>query len=168
MTIASNLLQSLNTNEEKLLQQLTHDVRDIFDTMVGIDGLLHLPIYIDPVTHFKDCISSMVGFAGIYNGLVSMHMTSSLAMAVAGCMLGEDVSDINDDVNDAIGEITNMIAGSFKQHLSKSGLDIQISIPSIVNGNEYVITLGNNPDQIAVRFATDDDWFMVAVAFEKS
>lgn len=168
MAISSKLLQSLKTTEEKLLQQLTRDVREIFDSMVGIDSLLHLPVPIDPVTHFKDCISSMVGFAGVYNGLASMHMTSSLAMTVTGSMLGEEVSELNNDVNDAVGEITNMIAGSFKQHLSKSGLDVQLSTPSIVNGKEYVITLGNNPDQIAVRFATDDDWFMVAVALEDS
>jgi chemotaxis protein CheX len=83
-------------------------------------------------------------------------------------MLGMEVTDVDADVNDAMGEIANMIAGSFKQHLSKSGLDIQLSTPSIVCGKEYVITLGNNPDQITVRFATDDDWFMVAVAFENA
>jgi CheY-specific phosphatase CheX len=67
-----------------------------------------------------------------------------------------------------MGEIANMIAGSFKQHLSTGGLDIHLSTPSVVYGKEYVITLGNNPDQITVRFATDDDWFLVAVAFENS
>jgi hypothetical protein len=33
---------------------------------------------------------------------------------------------------------------------------------------DYVISLGNNPDQLTVRFATDDDWFLVAVAFENN
>jgi len=82
-------------------------------------------------------------------------------------MLGMEVAELNDDVNDAMGEIANMIAGSFKMHLSKSGLDINLSTPSVVHGKEYMITLGTNPDQIAVRFATDEDWFMVAVAFDR-
>jgi len=34
-----------------------------------------------------------------------------------------------------------------------------------VYGKEYVILLGNNSYQIALRFAIDDDWFMEAVAF---
>jgi len=168
MTISNGLLNSLNTSEELLSQQLMRDVKDIFGTMVGLEDLLHLPIQIDPVTNFTDCISSLVGLAGTYNGLVSLHMPSNLAIRATSCMLGMEVTEINDDVNDAMGEIANMIAGSFKQHLSKSGMDIQISTPSVIHGKEYVISLGSNPDQIAVRFATDDDWFMVAVAFEEN
>ncbi|MBV5340041.1 MAG: chemotaxis protein CheX [Deltaproteobacteria bacterium] len=168
MTISNGLLQSLNTSEEVLSQQLMRDVKEIFGTMVGLEDLLHLPIQIDPVTNFTDCISALVGLAGTYNGLVSLHMPSSLAMAATSCMLGMEVSEINDDVNDAMGEIANMIAGSFKQHLTKSGMDIQISTPSVIYGKEYVISLGSNPQQIAVRFATDDEWFMVAVAFEEN
>jgi chemotaxis protein CheX len=166
MTLSNGLLKSLNTNEELLSRQLMSDVKEIFDTMVGLEELLHLPIQIDPVTHFKDCISSLVGMAGTYNGMVSLHMPWDLAIRITSYMSGMEVTELGNDVNDAMGEITNMIAGSFKQHLSKSGLDTHLSTPSVIYGNEYVITLNNNPDQIAVRFATDDDWFMVAVAFE--
>jgi chemotaxis protein CheX len=168
MTISNGLLRSLNTSEEVLSQQLMRDVKEIFGTMVGLEDLLHLPIQIDPVTNFTDCVSSLVGLAGTYNGLVSLHMPSNLAMRATSLMLGMEVTDVDEDVNDAMGEIANMIAGSFKQHLSKSGLDIQISTPSVIHGKEYVISLGSNPQQIAVRFATDDDWFMVAVAFEEN
>lgn len=168
MTISDGLLSTLNTSEEVLSQQLMRDVKDIFGTMVGLEDLLHLPIQIDPVTNFTDCISSLVGFAGTYNGLVSLHMPSDLAIRATSCMLGMEVAEVSDDVNDAMGEIANMIAGSFKQHLSTSGMDIHISTPSVIHGKEYVISLGSNPDQIAVRFATDDDWFMVAVAFEEN
>lgn len=168
MSLSNGLLKSLNTNEEVLTQQLIRDVKEIFETMVGLEDLLHLPVKIDPVTNFTDCISSLVGLAGTFNGLVSLHMPSALARRATGCMLGMEVTEINDDVNDAMGEIANMIAGSFKQHLSKSGLDIHLSTPSVVYGKEYVISLGSNPEQITVRFATDDDWFMVAVAFENA
>ena len=166
MPLASEIIKSLNTTEDLLAQKLMRDVKDIFGTMAGLEDLLHLPIQIDPVTNFTDCVSAMVGMAGTYNGLVSLHMRSSLAIMVTSGMLGMDITEAGDDVNDALGEIANMIAGSFKQHLSRGGLDIHLSTPSVVYGKEYVITLGNKPDQIAVRFATDDDWFMVAVAFE--
>jgi chemotaxis protein CheX len=168
MTLSNGLLRSLNTNEDLLAQLLMQDVNEIFGTMVGLEDLLYLPEQIDPVTSFKDCISSLVGLAGTYNGLVSLHMSSNLALVATSNMLGMKVTEVNNDVNDAMGEISNMIAGSFKQHLTKSGLDIHLSIPSVVYGKEYAITLGNNPNQIAVRFATTDAWFMVAVAFEKN
>lgn len=168
MALSSELLNSLETTEDMLSKQLIRDVREIFGTMVGLEDLLHLPIQIDPVTNFTDCISSLVGLAGSYNGLVSLHMPSSLALTATSSMLGLEVEELDDDVNDAMGEIANMIAGSFKQHLSKSGMDVHLSTPSVVYGKEYVIRLGNNPDQIALRFATDDDWFMVSVAFDSN
>jgi chemotaxis protein CheX len=117
------------------------------------------------VTNFKDCVSTLVDLAGTYSGLVSLHMPSNLAARATSSMLGMELSKLDDDVTDAMGEIANMIAGSFKLRLSKSGLDIHLSTPSVIHGKEYVITMGNNPEQIAVRFAAGDDWFMVAVVF---
>ena len=168
MAVSDGLFQTLDMSGEILCRQLISDVKEIFDTMVGLEDLLHLPIQIDPATNFNDCISSLVGMAGTYNGLISLHMPSNLAIMATSRMLGMKVAEINDDVNDAVGEIANMIAGSFKQHISKGGLDVQLSTPSIIYGKEYVISLASNPQQLAVRFATDDDWFMVAVAFEGS
>lgn len=166
MALSPELLGSLNSTEELLSKQLIRDVKEIFGTMIGLEDLLHLPVQIDPVTNFNDCISSLVGLAGTYNGLVSLHMPSTLALTATSSMLGMTVSELDDDVNDAMGEIANMIAGSFKLHLSKGGLDVHLSTPSVVYGKEYMISLGNNPDQLTLRFATDDDWFLVAVAFD--
>ena len=168
MTLSQGSIITRGTTEEMLTQKLMRDVKDIFGTMVGLEDLLHLPIQIDPVTNFTDCISSMVGLAGTYNGLISLHMPCNLAIRATSSMLGIEVTELDDDVKDALSEIANMIAGSFKQNLSKGGMDIRLSTPSVVYGKEYVITLSNNPDQIAVRFATDDDWFMVSVAFEEN
>lgn len=166
MTVSSGVLQSLNTNKELMTNQLMLDVRDIFTTMVGLEDLLHLPCPIEPETVFTDCVSSLVGLAGTYNGMVSLHMPSTVAMNAASRMLGMEVTALDDDLKDAVGEIANMIAGSVKQQLSQGGLDIQLSMPSVIHGKEYVIAPASIRDQIAVRFATDDDWFMVAVALE--
>lgn len=166
MALSNKFLKTLNTTENLLCKQLMNDVREIFNTMVGLEDLLLLPVKIDPVTHFKDCISSLVGMAGAYNGLVSLHLPSTLAIKIAANINKMNLVEVNDDVRDAMGEITNIIAGSFKLHLSKSGLDIHLSTPSVIFGKEYVISLGSKPEQIALRFAADNEWFMVAVAFD--
>lgn len=158
----------MNTNEELLCQQLTNDVMEIFSTMVGMGELLHHPVQVDPVTHFKDCLSALVGLAGTYSGVVSVHMPSVLALKATSCMLGMEITEQNNDVKDAMGEISNMIAGSFKQHLSKSGSDIRLSTPSVIYGRDYVVTLGSIPEQIALRFAAGDEWFLVSVALDET
>lgn len=159
-------LTAINMTEEALVKSLIKDVQDVFITMVGVEDLMHLPIQIDVTTHFKECLTAMVGIAGTYNGLVSVHIPWQLAISFTSLMLGMEVTEIDDDVNDAMGEIANMIAGSFKQHLSKGGSDIQLSTPSVVNGSDYFVSSGNNLENITLKFATDEEWFMVALSIE--
>jgi chemotaxis protein CheX len=167
MSLTKGLQDALHTSEDELLKQLTRDVEEVFCTMVGREDLLHLPLHVAPETHFKDCITAMVGFAGVYNGLVSLHAPKKLALAFTSGMLGMEVGDLNDDVRDALGEITNMIAGSFKQHISRGGADIKLSTPSIVSGVDYFVNAGNSLDTLTLRFASEEEWFIVSIVLEK-
>lgn len=161
----SNLPQGLTEGE--LVNRLSGDVQEVFSTMVDMDGLLHLPMQIDTMTQFENCVTAMVGLAGTYNGLVSLHAPLRQALAIATGMLGQEVTEFNDDVRDALGEIANMIAGSFKHHLSRGGMDIRLSMPSVITGKEYMVAARNSDDTITLRFATDEDWFVASVIFEK-
>ena len=167
MPIRPETLATINMTEDALIKSLIKDVQDVFINMVGVEDLMHLPIQIDVTTHFKECLTAMVGLAGTYNGLVSVHVPWPLAISFTSLMLGMEVTEIDDDVNDAMGEIANMIAGSFKQHLSKGGSDIQLSTPSVVNGADYVVSSGNDLENITLKFASDDEWFMVAISIEE-
>lgn len=167
MPMKPETLAAINMTEDQLVKSLIKDVQEVFINMVGVVDLMHLPIQIDVTTHFKDCLTAMVGLAGIYNGLVSVHIPWPLAISFTSLMLDMEVKEIDDDVNDAMGEIANMIAGSFKQHLSKGGSDIQLSTPSVVNGADYEVSSGNNLENITLKFATADEWFMVALSIEE-
>lgn len=167
MPMNPETLAAINMTEDQLTRSLVKDVQDVFINMVGVEDLMHLPIQIDVATHFKDCLTSMVGLAGTYNGLVSVHLPWPLAISFTSLMLGMEVNEIDDDVNDAMGEIANMIAGSFKQHLSKGGSDIHLSTPSVVNGSEYVVSTGKNLENITLKFASGEEWFMVSLSIEE-
>lgn len=167
MPMRPETLAAIDMTEDQLIKSLIKDVQDVFVNMVGVEDLMHLPIQIDVTTHFKDCLTAMVGLAGTYNGLVSVHLPWQLAISFTSLMLGMEVTEIDDDVNDAMGEIANMIAGSFKQHLSKGGTDIQLSTPSVVNGSDYMVSSGSNLENITLKFATDEEWFMVSLSIEE-
>lgn len=168
MALSPELLARLGKTQDELAGLLVNDVQDIFKTMVGLDGLLALAEPAEPIATFRECISSLVGMGGAVCGIVSVHMPNGFAMKATGGMLGVEVQEMNEEVHDAIGEIANMIAGSFKFHFSKGGADIMLSIPSIITGMDYVVSLGTNTEQIALRFAVGEYWFVVAVAFENN
>lgn len=155
--------QKTGITEEQLVKLIHDDVQGIFTTMVGIEDLLHLPIQVDAQTHFNDCITAMVGFAGTYDGILNLHVPQTLALSFTSSMLGMEVTELGEDVSDALGEIANMIAGSFKQHLSRGGNDIHLSTPSIVTGKEYVLSSGSAGDTLTLLFDTCEQWFMVSI-----
>src|SRR5665647_361289 len=160
MSMKPETLAAINMTEDQLTKSLIKDVQDVFITMVGVEDLMHLPLQIDLTTHFKECLTAMVGLAGTYNGLVSVHIPWPLSLSFTSMMLGMEVAEIDADVNDAMGEIANMIAGSFKQHLSRGGSDIQLSTPSVVNGGDYFVSSGTDLENITIKFASDGGWFM--------
>ncbi|BCS54184.1 chemotaxis protein CheX [Geobacter sp. SVR] len=157
---------ALGISEDELIRLVTADVSEVFTTMVDIDDVLHVPHVVDPVKHFNDCVTAMVGLAGAYNGMVSLHATHSLAMSFTSRMLGMEVTEIGPDVNDALGEIANMLAGSFKQHLTRAGNDVRLSTPSVVNGKEYVISVGNPQDTLTLLFDVQSEWFILSIVLE--
>jgi len=167
MSFIAQVLESIKLTEDELVALLIADVKEVFSTMVGVEDLLHLPSLVEPITHFENCVTAMVGMAGTYSGLVCIHTTDNMALKTASGMLGMEVTEVDDDVRDALGEIANMIAGSFKLHLTRCGADIRISTPSVVNGSEYAVSAGTMKDTITLRFVTDDDWFIVAITMEK-
>jgi len=164
--INAEVLSQLNTTEEQLIDHLDNDIREIFSTMVGID--VSKSRRAETVTTFKDCVTAMVGFAGGYNGMISINTPQKLAMAFASQMLGMDISECGDDVHDALGEIANMMGGSFKHHFVKDGHEVRLSTPSVISGNEYVMTIGTLPDTLTLLFELGGDHFMVSVYLEKS
>ena len=81
MPMKPETLAVINMTEDDLIKSLIKDVQDVFINMVGVEDLMHLPIQVDITTHFKDCLTAMVGLAGTYNGLVSVHIPWPLAMS---------------------------------------------------------------------------------------
>ena len=164
MAINQAVLDSLNTTQEVFLKNLIEDTRSVFSTMLGLE-LMHLPLEVDPLTHFNDCISAMVGLAGTYNGLVSIHQPVSLGKKVAGTMLDMEIEEVDQDLFDALGEIANMVAGNIKMHLSKGGSDVRLSTPSVATGSDYIISC-KDAGSINLLFDLDEEWLMVSVLIE--
>lgn len=164
MPIPADVLTALNTTQEALVKQIIDDTRSVYSTMLGLD-LMHLPLEVDPMEHFKDCVSAMVGLAGTYNGLVSIHQPCSLAIKATEAMLDMEITEIDQDVFDALGEIANMVAGNVKQHLSKGGLDVRLSTPSVATGSDYIIC-AKQANSLNLLFDLDEEWLLVSIVLE--
>lgn len=88
-------------------------------------------------------IVSTVGFVGEVSGLVHLNLTSAFAMDLASKMLGmspAEIKEMGEEVAaDAIGELTNMTVGVFKNALCDMGYACKLTIPTIVRGTDFKI-----------------------------
>jgi len=82
-------------------------------------------------------ITGMVGLAGQLCGLVSLRCTSKAAASMASRMLGTEIAEGDKQMFDAIGEITNMVAGNFKNKLTGLADKCMLSVPTVITGSDY-------------------------------
>lgn len=116
-----------------------NSTRQVFSTM------LSMPIEeaggIDGQDIAGNRVVGSVSFAGDVMGNIYIHVSGDFAKKMAAAMLGMEPDEIEDDeeVNDVIGEVSNMIGGDMKSRLCDAGFPCQLSIPNITRGSDFKI-----------------------------
>jgi chemotaxis protein CheX len=80
---------------------------------------------------------AMVGLAGQLRGLVSLRCTAKSAASMASRMLGAEIPQGDKQMFDAVGEISNMVAGNFKNKLTGIADKCMLSVPTVITGSNY-------------------------------
>jgi chemotaxis protein CheX len=107
----------------------------VFDTMLALDveqaeqGWFERP----------NSITSAIFFAGERKGGVLIETTEDQACHWTSRLMSLPVREtVADDVQDAMGEIANMIGGNLKPVLPRG---VQLSMPTVVRGSDYSLTI---------------------------
>lgn len=166
MTLNSDVAAATQLSESDLARYVIDATKDVFNTMVMLELADCYPLR-EPVTKFHCSVTGMVGLAGTYTGILSIHCPQPFALRITSNMLGMDVEEVGEDVNDALGEIANMLGGYVKQILSKGGLDINLSIPTVISGEEYTINAMSEKDCVIIPFTNEGERFLVGLTLRK-
>ncbi len=111
-------------------------------------------------------VSAVIGLTGNVSGTIAVSFTEKSILAIVSRMFGEKVSDLNDEIGDAVGEIANMISGQARQALEKMGRPLQAAIPTVIMGKGHQITHITSQPVIAIPFLMENDGFNIEVCFE--
>ncbi|MFA5258181.1 MAG: chemotaxis protein CheX [Opitutales bacterium] len=139
---------------QELEGMIIESVGKFFDTMVGVpiqydgsragvgyDELEGPPPPVLPSR--KTVVVGMVGFIGTMNGVINLYLEEDLALRLTGSFLGmsdeELVIEGPDVIHDTLGEMTNMIVGTFKNIVSDKGFQCRMTVPSILRGTNFTI-----------------------------
>ncbi len=147
-------------------KHMIDSAKEIFSTMVMMEIEVAGDLLKETAPLF-DSISGVIGLVGTHKGVLAIHLPQNVAMAVTGSFLGMDVEEVNEDVEDAVGELANMLAGDVKTALAANGRDIDISLPTVIAGREYDFQPTGEAERIIIPFSCSAGNFSVELQLEQ-
>lgn len=135
---------------------------DIREIAVSIwETLFSLPLETEVEMASPDdpVVTGCISIDGAWNGAVTLQCGERLADVLAG-QLFRSPSPSPDEVRDAIGEITNMLAGNIKALVAEPS---RISLPTVVFGGDYALTVRGTKPVSAVPFRCDGSALVVTL-----
>ena len=112
-------------------------------------------------------VSGVIGLTGDVSGSISVSFTEKSILAIVSSMFGEEMKRLNEEIEDAVGEITNMISGQARQELEGMGMSLRAAIPTVIMGKSHTITHVTTNPIIAIPFTTANGGFAIEVCFER-
>ena len=151
-------------NREQLAAMVRAATEDVFGTMLGVP-VECLPCY-DSNSECQsfDGVIALVGLAGTWTGAGQISCSSVLACRLSGALLASEYAAVNEDVLDAMSEITNMIIGNVKSSLEDRLGPMGLSIPTVIFGRNYQARSSGVSQWTVAPFRCDTESFEVRIA----
>lgn len=149
---------------DEVIEAFSESTKIVFSTMLGTTVTSGEA---KPCGHpVAKGVTGIVGLTGSISGDVVVSIDQKIALEVTSAMLGQEVIDLNDDVIDAVGELTNMIAGSAKGRLEKFNLGL--ALPTVILGSDHRIGFKSGIKPISIPFVSDWGPFTIELGLAKT
>ncbi len=154
------------------------DVSIINPVITSILSVLSTMAHIDPVAGkpklknksdlvYGKHITGLISMTGPQaRASVALTFPENAILYIANNMLPNEASQIDGVVIDLAGELANMVLGGTKGIMEEKGMMFDLSLPTIIVGNEYMIAHVTNSPIIVLPFKMPQGDFFVEAGFE--
>jgi len=154
--------------EGDFVRSIKESTTEFFSTMLMTDVKADEPFIKDEKNIFTDLISSVHFFGEKYMGKVAVFTDGATACNLAGAMLGMEVSEVDEDVKDGMGEIVNMIAGGAKVKLESTMGELHLLTPWVITGRGMTIASpSGGEDGLSIESQAQFSWVMTKFSYDK-
>lgn len=102
-----------------------------------------------------------------FKGSITLAFPSAVFLKVYENMVGEVHDKITEEVQDAAGELLNIIFGQAKTFLNdQKGYNLQKSLPSVLVGEELRLKQANTQPSLILPFETESGEFFIEIAID--
>ena len=154
--------------KETLIESMARATAQVFSTMLALEVQVTESLVEKGMPEATDGLVSFIGLAGTWAGTGSLTCTKNLGCRICSQMLMAESSSIDEDVLDAVAEITNMVIGSVKTDLEGLLGPLGLSIPTVVFGRNFTTKSAGSTDWMVVRFKCEDEYMSVKMCLAPS
>ncbi|RQD61902.1 MAG: chemotaxis protein CheX [Desulfonatronovibrio sp. MSAO_Bac4] len=113
-------------------------------------------------------ITGSVGIDGYAIGVISLSLSKGVVLTIVNNMLYENFTEINEEIADAVGELTNMISGQARSILSESDISFSAGTPKVIHGKGEKIDHIPSVPVLAVPFSSSHGDLVVEISLSNS
>lgn len=127
------------------------------------------PIFIKKSAISFGDISGMLIMDGDISASVAITFYRKSILGVVSAMFGEEMTEMNEEIDDAVGEISNMIAGHATTKITELGKKVKIKLSEVISGKDHVIDHIDGAEYVlAIPFETTKGRFLIEMAVKES
>lgn len=155
--MAVSLRQSMATVTDP--QHLDASVREVFQLMLGVSCRRAD----QPARIGVESVTAVVGLGGVLSGACVFRAGLPDAMQMAARMTGMEFAEVDDTVEDAVGEICNMLAGAWKGKVPHLAANCGLSMPAVITGRDYRLHVQAPEFRLCHAYAFEEAGFEVTI-----
>ena len=147
-------------------KKLEEAVITIWSTMLEMDAVPTQSSMCDMTRMNSGLLTSCIQITGAWRGAIQVNCYVSLARQFAAIMFSMSEHEVTrQDINDALGELTNMIGGSFNAFLPEPST---LSLPAVIEGQDFFFQVMNTHQLAKFSFNCNGKYFQVSVQEDSS
>ncbi len=135
-----------------VIETIKEAVSEVIGTYTGENPILKRRF----VKQDKVALGEVTAVAGLTGNKVAGAFVVSFSrealFKIIAALFGYTPQEITEEVEDAAGEMANMICGAFRRRFEKQGITLTASTPSIVTGKDYHVHTLCKSEILALEF----------------
>jgi chemotaxis protein CheX len=151
-----------------MVESISQSAANVFSTMLGAELAPGEATVETGTPDTNDGVVSFIGLAGAWAGTGSVTCSPVLACRICSLMLMMESTGIDEDVLDAVAELTNMIIGNVKNDLEQHLGTLGLSLPTVVFGRNFKTKSAGTHEWTVVRFPWEGETLVVKLCLSPS
>ena len=123
--------------QELLITAIKQSTSGVFSTMLGMDVEAGEISQGSSSPAPTEGVVSLIGLSGPWMGTGSISCSPQMACTLAGALLVGDYPAVDEEVLDAVAELTNMVLGNVKTTIEEIAGPMGLSIPTVIFGRNF-------------------------------